>query len=127
MKLIQRCLVLFAVLLVGASAFAQTTANLTGNVTLDGNALPGVTVTVSSPSLQGVRTTNSDVNGNYNVGGIPPGEYTVKFEMSNMQTATRTVRVGVAQTGRADVAMKLSTVAESITVTAAAPAVLETT
>ena len=123
----RRLLTAVAVLLIAVSAFAQTTASLTGRVTMDGNALPGVTVTVSSPNLQGTRTTVTDVNGNYNFGALPPGEYTVRFEMESMSTVTRTSRLGVSTRGVVDAEMRLTTVAEAITVTAAAPAVLETT
>lgn len=127
MKVFQRFLVLLAVMLVAVGAFAQTTSSLTGKVTLDGNPLPGATITISSPNLQGTRTSTTDVNGNYNFGGIPAGDYTVKFEMESMQPVTKTVHIGLGQTGRSDATMKLSAVAESITVTASAPAVLETT
>ena len=127
MKLNRFLAILAAVLLVGIPAFAQTTASLTGTVTLGGNPLPGATVTISSPNLQGTRIAVSDANGNYNFGGIPPGDYTVKFEMESMQAVTKTVRVGLATTARADADMKLSAVAEAITVTASSPAVLETT
>jgi outer membrane receptor protein involved in Fe transport len=127
MKLNRFLAVLAAVLLIGIPAFAQTTSSLTGTVTLGGNPLPGATVTISSPNLLGSRTAVTDANGNYNFGAIPPGDYTVKFEMESMQTVTKTVRVGLAQTGRADAQMKLTAVAEAITVTASAPAVLETT
>jgi Carboxypeptidase regulatory-like domain/TonB dependent receptor/TonB-dependent Receptor Plug Domain len=126
MKLNRFWLVLAAVLLVGTSAFAQTTSNLTGRVTMDGNPLPGVTVTISAPQMQGTRTAVSDVNGNYNFTAIPPGQYTIRFEMESMQTVTRTSQVGLGQTGRTDVTMRLTAVAEAITVTASAPAVLET-
>ena len=118
---------LFIVLLTTATAFGQVNASLTGRVSMDGNPLPGVTVTIASPSLQGTRTTVTDVNGNYNFGAIPPGTYTVRFEMESMQTVSRTIQVGLGQTGRADAEMQLSAVAEAITVTAAAPAMLETT
>lgn len=127
MKL-NRFLAVFAVLLlVGLPVFAQTTAGLTGTVSLGGNPLPGATVTISSPNLQGVRTAVTDVNGNYNFGGLPPGDYTVKFEMESMQSVTRTTRIGLSSTSRVDAELKLSSVAEAITVTASAPAVLETT
>src|SRR6478672_5149585 len=126
MKLNRFWAVLAAVLLVGTSAFAQTTSNLTGRVVMDGNPLPGVTVTISSPQMQGTRTAVTDVNGNYNFTAIPPGEYTVRFEMESMQTVTRTSHVGLGQTGRSDAEMHLTAVAEAITVTASAPAVLET-
>ncbi len=126
MKLNRFWAVLAVVLLVGTSAFGQTTSALTGRVTMDGNPLPGVSVTVSSPQMQGTRTSVTDVNGNYNFTAIPPGQYTVRFEMESMQTVTRTSRVGLGQTGRADAEMRLTAVAEAITVTASAPAVLET-
>lgn len=115
-------------LLVAGSLFAQgTTATLTGTVTHEGNPLPGATVTVSSPSLQGVRTTVTGDTGGYLIAGLPPGEYTVTIEMEGMQTVKRTARLAVAQTSRVDANLRLTAVAEAITVTASAPAVLETT
>src|SRR5258708_10602545 len=127
MKLNRLLALMAAVLLAGLPAFAQTTANLTGTVTLGGSPLPGATVTVASPNLQGVRTTVSDQNGNYNFGNLPPGDYSVKFEMEGMAAVSRTIRVSLSGTSRADTEMKVTTVATAITVTASAPAVLETT
>src|SRR6476659_6738820 len=112
MKLNRFWAVIAAVMiLVGASAFGQTTSSLTGRVTMDGNPLPGVTVTISSPQMQGTRTAVTDVNGNYNFTSIPPGQYTVRFEMESMQTVTRTAHVGLGQTGRTDAEMRLTAVA----------------
>jgi outer membrane receptor protein involved in Fe transport len=108
-------------------AFGQITSNLTGRVTMDGNPLPGVTVTISSPNLQGTRTAITDVNGNYNFSALPPGDYTARFEMESMQPLTRSARIGLGQSGRVDAELRLTSVAEAITVTASAPAVLETT
>ncbi len=118
-----------AVLLVGSSlAFGQVVnGNLTGTVMMDNAPLPGVTVTITSPNMQGTRSTTSDVNGNYNFAALPPGTYKVTFEMQGMANIVRTAQVGVGQTGRADATMHLTSVAEAITVTASAPAVLETT
>ncbi len=114
-------------MVVTGSLFAQTTGTLIGNATTEGVPLPGVTVTISSPQLQGTRTAVTDVNGNYKIGALPPGPYTVVFELEGMRTVTRNVNVNVSSTSRADAAMVLSAVAEAITVTATAPAVLETT
>jgi outer membrane receptor protein involved in Fe transport len=119
-----------ALLVSSWTLFAQgTTGMLTGTVRNDGVPLPGATVTISSPGLQGVRTAVTDVNGNYNIGGLPPGDYTVKIELAGMSTATRTARVGLTQTARADADLKISGVNETITVTAASPvtAALEST
>jgi hypothetical protein len=115
-------------LLVAGAALGQgTTGNLVGTVTTEGNALPGVTVTISSPALQGTRTAITGETGGFSLPGLPPGDYTVSFELSGMQTATRRLRVNLAQTSRADAELRPSALSEAITVTAAAPAALETT
>ena len=115
-------------LLMAVSAFGQgTTSSLTGRVEHEGAGLPGVTVTISSPSMQGTRVAVTDVNGNYIFPAIPPGEYAVRFEMDGMATVEKTSRIGLARTERVDANLSLSGVAEAITVTAEAPAVLETT
>ena len=127
MKQFTKFTVLMAlVALISASAFAQTTSSLTGTVTTEGTGLPGVTVTISSPQMQGTRTAVTGDGGGYSFGGIPPGDYSVRFELSGMEPVTRRVQVGVGQSGRADAAMSVASIAEAITVTAASPSVLET-
>jgi outer membrane receptor protein involved in Fe transport len=114
-------------LLVAMSAAAQTqTGQLSGTVTQDNAGIPGVRVTASSPSAQGQRTTETDANGNYIFPALPPGDYTVEFALEGMQTVTRRASVTLAGTARVDAQMKLSTVTESITITANAPSVVET-
>jgi carboxypeptidase family protein/TonB-dependent receptor-like protein len=123
-------LIAFVAFLVAAGAFAQTagtTSTLAGTATTDGKPLPGVTVTISSPSLQGTRTTVTGEGGGYTFPALPPGVYTVQFSLEGMQTVTRKVPLALATPARADVEMKVGGVTESITVTASAPAVLETT
>src|SRR5262245_54138933 len=91
------------VLACGASttAFAQgmQTGVVTGTVTSpDGATVPGATVSVLSPSLQGMKSAESDVNGVYVIRGLPPGSYTVTFELSGMGTVKKEATVGVGQT-----------------------------
>ena len=117
-------------LALAVSAFAQTagtTSPLSGIVTTDGKPLPGVTVTVTSPSLQGTRTAITGEGGGYTFSALPPGNYSVQFSLEGMQTVTKKVTLALATPARADVAMRVGGVTESITVTASAPAVLETT
>ena len=118
-------LILF--LLIAGAALGQvaTTGTLIGTVTSDGNPLPGVAVSVSSPSLQGTRTAVTSETGGFHFTALPPGAYTVAFELEGMQTQKKLVTVSLAQTARADAAMKLSAVGEAITVTATAPAAVE--
>jgi outer membrane receptor protein involved in Fe transport len=120
--------VTFALLLLAASAaFAQgTTGQLTGTVRLGGDPVPGVTITATSQNLQGSRIAVTDVNGNYTLGALPPGDYSVQFEMEGTTTLKKTAKVGVGQTGRIDAVMAMSDAAETITVTAGSSPVLET-
>ncbi len=129
MKFVKKFLLtLVAILAVSGSLLAQGTSGvLTGTVTQDGTALPGATVSITSPSLQGVRTAVTNDSGGYNFGALPPGEYKVTIELSGLQTITRDVKIGLSQTARVDAAMRVSAVSEAITVTASAPAVAETT
>ena len=78
-----RTLIAAALLLATASSLhAQTpTGSITGRVT-DGTNLPvpGVTVTITSPNLQGTRTSVTSANGDYIFPSLPPGPYTVTVE-----------------------------------------------
>jgi hypothetical protein len=129
MKFSRFLAVLAMMLLASVSVLAQSsvTGTLTGSVTSDGAPLPGATITATSPQLQGSRTAVSDANGNYNIAALPPGDYTVRIELQGLQTVTRTTRVTLSGTARVDADLKVSAVTESITVTASAPAVMETT
>ena len=124
-----RSFVLFTLFLLACvSAFAQgTTGSLTGTVIHGGSPLPGATVSIASTALQGTRTAITNEAGQYNFGALPPGQYTVQIDMEGMQTSNSTARVNLGQTSRVDADLRLSTIAESITVTAASPAVMETT
>ena len=127
MKLHSRFTFLLALvlLLVASAALAQTNASLSGTVTSEGKPLPGVTVTVSSPNMQGVRTTVTGEAGGYSLAGLPPGDYTVVIELEGLQKVTKHVQIGVGQTGRADADLKVAAVSEAITVTATPATVLE--
>lgn len=119
-------LVLAAVALccvVSASALAQTTptGTITGRVIdPDGLVLPGVTVTVTSPALQGARTVVTSENGDYIIPFLPAGEYKVVCEMSGFTTFEKTVRVQVAETVPLNVQLALGAVAETVNVSAEA-------
>ena len=60
-------LLAMSVLLVAGSAFAQTatTGAIVGTVAQAGTPLPGVTLELKSPSLQGVRTEVTDAKGQF--------------------------------------------------------------
>jgi hypothetical protein len=104
--------------LVALPMFAQNpTGTLTGHVTDGKDALPGVTVTVSSPNLQGTRSAVTTVNGDYILTFLPPGDYRVHFEMQGFQTLDTSRKISAAQTSRLDAVMPAAKVAEEVTVT----------
>ena len=70
-------------LLVPVAAFAQTTGTVDGTVTDQSNApLPGVTVELTSPNLQGTRTAVTSADGRYRFPSVPPGPYKVTAELA---------------------------------------------
>ena len=111
-----------------AGAQGVQTAVLTGATTsADGAALPGVTVTASSPALLGDRTEVTDVNGVYAINGLPTGTYSVTFDLDNFQPARREhVILTVGGTIEVNANMSLAARTETITVTAEAPSTLTT-
>jgi hypothetical protein len=116
-------------LLAALPLFGQfTTGTLVGTVTeTDGSSpLPGVVVTITSPTLQGTRTAVSGDAGGYHFPALPPGNYTVTFELEGMQRVRKNVVVSLAQTARADASLAIAALSEDLTVTASAPAVVET-
>ncbi len=112
-------LVLLA-LAVTATAWAQgnPTGAIRGAVTdPDGLAVPGVTVTVASPALQGVRVAVTSTNGDFLIPFLPPGEYAVTFELQGFAPYKETIGVAMAETRPMLVKLSLATVSETVTVT----------
>jgi hypothetical protein len=87
--------------------------------------LPGVTVTVTSPSLQGEREAVSDSNGVYYVYGLPAGTYRVFFTIPGFKsTARESVPVSVGLLANVGATLELEGVTETVTVTAKTPSPL---
>jgi len=117
--------ILLAAFCVAAPAFAQgqQSGTLGGRLSSsDTLGLPGATVTVSSESLQGERTAVTDVNGVYSVPGLPPGTYTVKFEMDGMSSVQRTAVVPLGGAVTMDQVLSVAPVKEVVVVNGARPA-----
>src|SRR6476660_379391 len=63
-----------------------------------GLVVPGVTITATSPALQGPRVAVTDTEGAFSVAALPAGDYTVMYELSGFTTTTRTIVVPVGST-----------------------------
>ncbi len=116
------------VLLLPVAALAQNpTGVLSGQVAADGEPVPGVTVTASSPALQGDRVAQTTANGDYLFRGLPPGDYTIRFELEGFQTVEKTLRISAAQSAQIDVGMTLDALSEEIVVTGEFEAISQST
>lgn len=92
----------------------------------EGLPLPGVTVTAKSPNLQGTRTAVTNVNGDYVIPNLTPGDYVVTFVMSGFQSVTRNVKVSASQQQVLNTKLSISAVAAEAVVTAQSETVSQT-
>jgi outer membrane receptor for ferrienterochelin and colicin len=107
--------------------FAQTSGGIVGKISdATGAALPGVTVEAKSPSLQGTRSTVSESDGAYRFALLPPGQYSVRFDLSGFAPLAHNVVVSLGKDSTLDAVMRLASVTAEVTVSAEAP-VLDTT
>jgi Carboxypeptidase regulatory-like domain len=129
---LRRGLVRFAVLCLcllapALQAVAQTGAAIGGAVTdAQGGALPGVSLTLRNDDTGVTRTTTSDGAGAYRFAALPPGRYDLTAELDSFgasELKDQTLNVGVDV--KHDIVMKIQSLQESVTVTAAVP-VIET-
>ena len=128
LPLVGICLLALFASVLPARAQGIQTGVITGTIaSMDGLSLPGVTVTATSPNLQGPRSAVSDANGVYYLRGLAPGPYLVTFEISSFQTVSREdVEVNAGGVATVDVTMALAGVTETVTVNAEAPSLIAT-
>lgn len=110
------------------AAFGQagnvTTGGINGQVTeSSGAGLPGVTVTGTNVDTGLTRNVVTENDGTYTVNLLPPGRYRVDAELAGLGKSTvSNVVVLLGNSTKADLTLA-PTVAETITVTAAAPVI----
>jgi len=114
---------LFATFLFAATVAAQTqitTGTIQGTV-LDANgaAVPGANVEVKNVDTNLTRTTASDEEGRFTALQLPPGRYTVTVTKTGFATmVVQQADLTVGQAMNLPISMKVSSVAETVTVTA---------
>src|SRR5207244_2406802 len=115
-----------ALLVVSSGAAAQniSSSSIDGIVTDQSNsALPGVTVTITSPALQVPQlTTVTDGQGHYRFIDLPRGTYQLRFEIQGFDPLVRQgLDVNAGFAARVNVTMKVGSLTETVTVTGASP------
>src|SRR5580765_7925563 len=109
-----------------ASAQSVSSGTIEGTVKDESNAvLPGVTLTLASPSLQvGQLVQVSDANGAYKFVDLPAGTYHLKAELTGFSSSIREdLRLTVGFSARVDLTLKLGAMEESVTVSGQSPVV----
>jgi hypothetical protein len=118
--MMRRQLIWAIVLVLGGvgAASAQTTGRIVGQAQdASGSAVPGVSVTATSPQVQGSLSTVTDGSGNFRFLSVPPGTYKIKVDLAGFKTVEQTdVRVGLDRTVSLTFKMEVAPVAETVTV-----------
>src|SRR5687768_13400088 len=110
-----------------SAAQGVQTGQLVGTVkTSDGQKLPGATVTIASPALQGTRDQVTDENGDYSFKGLPNGAYTVTVSMSGLSTVEQKSVVPLGGIARVDASLNVASLEETVVVTAESSSALTT-
>ncbi len=125
-KTVQFLMLLFFIFILSSILPAQVqTGSIKGVITdQEGNPLPAVTVTASSPSLMGVQTYVTPESGAFRFPALPPGTYKLVFKGSGFKPITReNVIVRVGMTVTINLALEQKVLEQEITVTAPSPTV----
>ncbi|MEO6239654.1 MAG: carboxypeptidase regulatory-like domain-containing protein [Vicinamibacterales bacterium] len=119
-------LAILAIAFGAASAHAQQqTGEIFGRVTdSSGAVLPGVTVTVTGPSLLQPLTAVASESGTFQFPRLEVGTYRVRFELAGFKTVIKEdMRITVGFSANASTQLGVSAVQETVTVTGATPVV----
>ena len=122
MRRLQFCLVVFSLLVLTGSVFAQVNGQLTGTVTdPSGAAIANAKITVTNAAKAFSASTTSNSSGNYTVREIPVGTYKVATEATGFKTVSNNdVVINTGTIAHIDVKMILGQAREIVEVTGAA-------
>src|SRR3989442_5079145 len=112
-----------------APVWAQSSTGSILGVVKDqsGAVLPGVTFTITEVDTNQARNTVSNDQGYYEVGFLPPGNYSVKAELTGFKNVLlKGIILQVAQKAKVDVTLSIGDISEQVTVEGVAPLVQAT-
>lgn len=111
------CLLLAMSIIVTAQV---TTGDINGTVEdSSGKVVPGATVTATNNATNRARTTTTNESGDFNIPGLPPGNYTVTVEASSFsKSVTKDIELNVGNTRTLRIEMKAGQITEVVEVVA---------
>jgi len=115
-----------ALVVSASSGWAQSqTGEIFGKVTDESGAvLPGVTVTLTGPSLLQPQTASTTETGSFQFPRLTVGTYNVRFELPGFKTVVKEgIQVTVGFSANVSTQLGVSTVQETVTVTGDSPIV----
>ena len=122
------CGVLLAALLVLPATASAQTAELRGSVAdTTGSALPGVTVTIVNSATGVERVFVTDAQGAFRAPALQPGPYTVESTLTGFGTDTKKVVLTVGQVADVKVSLSVGAIQESVQVVGRSAVEIETT
>lgn len=122
-RILRFLLLTLGALCLASSCLAQTTGAIVGTVSdADGKNLAGVTVEVTSPNLQGSRTTVTSGEGRYRIAGLPPGLYKVTAKLEGLGSTEKSTPLSLDSTATLNLQLSLTAQA-AVTVSGQAPLV----
>jgi outer membrane receptor protein involved in Fe transport len=119
----------FLMLGFAGTGFAQgvQTGTLRGTVRdQSGLAVPGATVTVTSPALQGQRAVVTASDGSFTFQALPPGAYEAHYELQGFSPVTNQINVPLGGVVEQTVTLRAAGITEEVLVTAETPAPIAT-
>src|SRR5206468_12642269 len=101
----------------GALAQTVTTGSISGIVTdQTGAAVPGITVTATSPNLIQPQSATTGPDGRYSIFNLPPGKYTITAEAQKgfAKVQQGNVDVNLGRTATGDFQLQLSSISAEV-------------
>ncbi len=122
------CVTLVVAAGVPALAQGRQTGTLRGTAR-DQQALvvPGVSITVESTALQGIRSTQTGLTGRFDLPGLPPGAYTVTFTIDGFATVRHVASLPLGGTVEVNATLEPAAVRETVQVVEVVPSPLAAT
>src|SRR5689334_1456255 len=117
------------ILLLAATALAQTTASIQGTVTdQSGAAVANAKITIKNTALGIERTTQTSSSGAYEIPALPPGIYSVQVQQPGIETQlAKDLVLEVSKNSVQNFGLKVASTTEVVTVEGTAPVIESTT